>query len=286
MRFFGKKKEDDVAQHIQNLEIKQATTFDSSMQSQNPNFVNPFKEETTENTNLNFSQEQLIPNTQGFYQKQSNPQSFQSAPVLNINQFSQNNNETSHLEQQNQNIGTSSNIGSSYNNQAPNPNFSSNLNELSTYNDMGLNQQNQNSNSLSNEKIQEMIDETIEKLMEEKWENISQNIAKIAAWKEKQEAEVKSLKEDIIIIKDSFEKIEKKIMSKVSDYDKNILDVNSEIKALEKVFQKITPTLINNVNELSKITQDLKDIKSKIPENNNNNNNGNLQNNKNRLVSE
>ena len=180
----------------------------------------------------------------------------------------------------------SSNMPSSYNNQVPTPSFSSNLNELSSYNEMGQNLQNQNLNSLSNEKIQEMIDETIEKLMEEKWENISQNIAKIAAWKEKQESEVKALKEDIIIIKDTFEKIEKKIMSKVSDYDKNILDVNSEIKALEKVFQKITPTLINNVNELSKITQDLKDIKSKIPENNNNQNNGALQNSKSRLISE
>ncbi len=282
MRFFGKKKEDDVAQHIQNLEIKQATTFDSSMQSQNPNFVNPFKEETNENTNLNFSQEQLIPNTQGFYQKQSNPQSFQSQPPsANNNQFTQNNN-NNNLEGQNQNMHSAS----SYNTQIPTPSFSSNLNELSSYNEMGQNLQNQNLNSLSNEKIQEMIDETIEKLMEEKWENISQNIAKIAAWKEKQESEVKSLKEDIIIIKDNFEKIEKKIMSKVSDYDKNILDVNSEIKALEKVFQKITPTLINNVNELSKITQDLKDIKSKIPENNNNQNNGTLQSSKNRSISE
>ena len=31
-----------------------------------------------------------------------------------------------------------------------------------------------------------------------------------------------------------------------------------QIKALEKVFQKILPTLTENVNELSRITQDIK----------------------------
>lgn len=276
MRLFGKKKDDDVAQHIQNLEIKQATTFDSSMQSKNSNFINPFHEETNENTNLNFSEEQTIPNTQSFYQKQPLNSDLGNNNIQNINQNNFSGQPNFMQQSQNQNQ-------QQFNNPIPTPNFNSNLSQLSSYNEIEQNQTNQSQKTLSNEEIQEMIDETIEKLMEEKWENISQTISKIAVWKEKQEAEVKSLKEDIIIIKDNFEKIEKKIMSKVSDYDKNILDVNSEIKALEKVFQKITPTLINNVNELSKITQDLKDIKMKNLENNNGNS---TINNRNKSISE
>ena len=60
-----------------------------------------------------------------------------------------------------------------------------------------------------------MIDETIEKLLEEKWESLVENVGKIANWKEKQESDVKQLKDDLIVIKDNFEKIEKKFNSRL-----------------------------------------------------------------------
>jgi len=117
----------------------------------------------------------------------------------------------------------------------------------------------QNSLNISRDQIQEIVDETVEQVIEERWKNIIQKIEKVAAWKEKQEAHINLIKEDIVTMKNSFEKLEKRILDKVSSYDRNILDVNSEIKALEKVFQKITPTLVNNVNELSKIAKTFKD---------------------------
>lgn len=113
------------------------------------------------------------------------------------------------------------------------------------------------------DKIQEMIDETVEKIIEEKWKGVTQNVEKVVKWKDRVEQQLNLVKEDLVDIRDNFEKIEKKIMERVQDYDKNILDVNSEIRALEKVFQKITPTLINNVNELSKIAEDFKSVKPK-----------------------
>jgi hypothetical protein len=78
------------------------------------------------------------------------------------------------------------------------------------------------------------------------------------------------LKEDLVELAEGFKKLENKLINKISSYDKNIMDVNSEIKALEKVFQKITPTLINNVNELSKIADEFKGIKSSDKKKNNN----------------
>jgi hypothetical protein len=103
--------------------------------------------------------------------------------------------------------------------------------------------------------IQEIVDETVEQVIEERWQQIIVKIEKVAQWKDKQEQHINLIKEDILTMKESFEKLEKRIINKVSDYDRNILDVNSEIKALEKVFQKITPTLVNNVNELSNIAK-------------------------------
>jgi hypothetical protein len=116
----------------------------------------------------------------------------------------------------------------------------------------------QEKENFTKDRIQELVDETVEQVIEERWQQIVEKIEKVAQWKDKQEQHINLIKEDILTMKESFEKLEKRIINKVSDYDKNILDVNSEIKALEKVFQKITPTLVNNVNELSNIAKTFK----------------------------
>ena len=118
-------------------------------------------------------------------------------------------------------------------------------------------------NQYNENNIQEMIDETIEKVIEERWEKLVTGVEKVLKWKEKQEAQINLIKEDIVHIKEAMMMLEKKLLGKINSYDSNIMDVNSEIKALEKVFQKITPTLINNVNELSKIAEDIKHSKKK-----------------------
>lgn len=111
------------------------------------------------------------------------------------------------------------------------------------------------------DKIQEMIDETVEKIIEDKWNMLEEKVNKVLRWKETKDAEINMLKEDLVALGEGFNKLEMKLINKISNYDKNILDVNSEIKALEKVFQKVTPTLINNVNELSKIADEFKGVK-------------------------
>lgn len=108
--------------------------------------------------------------------------------------------------------------------------------------------------------IQEMVDETVEKIIEEKWDKVVTSVEKVVSWKDSIEQDLNLMKEDFGKLRQSFEKLEKKLVGKLSDYDKDILDVSSEIKALEKVFQKITPTLVNNVNELGKITADLRGV--------------------------
>ena len=52
-------------------------------------------------------------------------------------------------------------------------------------------------------------------------------------------------------------------MSKISAYDQNIVDVGTEIKAMEKVFQKVLPNLTENVNKLDRITKGYKDTQRK-----------------------
>ena len=59
-------------------------------------------------------------------------------------------------------------------------------------------------------------------------------------------------------LKDQFDKLHTAILEKVGEYDKHITDVGTEVQALERVFQKILPGFLENVNELGRITEKLK----------------------------
>ena len=123
-----------------------------------------------------------------------------------------------------------------------------------------------NQNSLDEDKIKELIVENVEKIIDERWEKVTSNVESVVQWKDSIEREIDLLKHDIVTIKEGFEQFEKRLLNKINTYDRNILDVNSEIKALEKVFNKITPTLVNNVNELSKIADNLRGGKNDTPD--------------------
>ncbi|HLC99104.1 MAG TPA: hypothetical protein VJC00_03800, partial [Candidatus Nanoarchaeia archaeon] len=56
----------------------------------------------------------------------------------------------------------------------------------------------------------------------------------------------------------SFDRLHEGVLGKIGEYDKGIVDIGVEIKALEKVFQKILPGFMENVNELSRITSSMK----------------------------
>ncbi len=104
----------------------------------------------------------------------------------------------------------------------------------------------------------ERIEELAEAIIDEKWKELSKNIDKIIDWKEKTEARVQSLINDFNEMKKSFDSLHNAILGKVSEYDNNIISLGSEIKAMEKVFQKLLPTFTDNVNELSRITGKIK----------------------------
>ena len=109
-------------------------------------------------------------------------------------------------------------------------------------------------NEMSNERIVELI----EALIDEKWSDFTENVNRIIEWKDKTENRITELETSLKDLRNEFDKLHKAILEKVGQYDQNIHDVGIEIKALEKVFQKILPTLTENVNELSRITKDMK----------------------------
>ena len=101
-------------------------------------------------------------------------------------------------------------------------------------------------------------EELVEAIIEEKWNELMRDINRIIEWKNKTETRINSLDQQFKDLKDNFDKLHSALIGKIGEYDKNILEVGTEIKAMEKVFQKVLPTFTSTVNELSRITGNLK----------------------------
>ena len=104
----------------------------------------------------------------------------------------------------------------------------------------------------------EEIESLIESVVEEKWRQAMQSFEDFNLWKEKARVEIISIKQELLRVEQRFENMEKAMIGKVHDYDKNILNVGAEIKAVEKVLSKILQPLSQNIRELEIITKKLK----------------------------
>lgn len=101
-------------------------------------------------------------------------------------------------------------------------------------------------------------EELIEAIIDEKWNELIKDVNKIIEWKNQTESRVTSIEQEIKDVRDQFDKLHQALLGKIGDYDKHILEVGTEIKAMEKVFAKVLPVFTQNVSELSRITDDLK----------------------------
>ena len=118
-----------------------------------------------------------------------------------------------------------------------------------------------NSSSQSFQNDQVKVEELVEAIIEEKWDELLRDVNKIVQWKNKVETRVSEIEIKLDHLKESYSELQKAIMGKVNDYDKHIMEVGSEIKAMEKVFSKVLPVFTENVNELSNITKRVKEEK-------------------------
>ncbi|MFH1642803.1 MAG: hypothetical protein ABIC04_07960 [Nanoarchaeota archaeon] len=102
---------------------------------------------------------------------------------------------------------------------------------------------------------EQKIEEVAEAIIDEKWNELLKDINKMVEWKETTEQKITKIQTEIENLKTNFDALHKGILGKVSEYDQNLIEVGTEIKAMEKVFQKILPTFTENVNKLSRITK-------------------------------
>lgn len=102
------------------------------------------------------------------------------------------------------------------------------------------------------------IEELAEAIIDEKWNEIVRSINKIIDWKERVESRVTKMEQQLEDMNKNFDLLHKGVLGKISEYDRNLTNVGAEIKAMDKVFQKVLPSLTENVSELSRITSGMR----------------------------
>jgi len=106
--------------------------------------------------------------------------------------------------------------------------------------------------------MMERIQEISESIIQEKWNEFLTKTGDIQLWKNKTETDISSLKQEVLRTNEKLQGIEKAVLRKIGDYQKTMEDVSTEMKTLEKVFEKIIVPLTTNIKELSRITKELK----------------------------
>jgi hypothetical protein len=108
-------------------------------------------------------------------------------------------------------------------------------------------------------------EEMIEAIIDEKWNELVRDINKVIEWKIRADARLSSVEQQMNDLKEQFDKLHSAILGKIGEYDKNMLDVGAELQAMEKVFSKVLPQFVDNVNELSRITDKVKSNSQSAP---------------------
>ena len=104
----------------------------------------------------------------------------------------------------------------------------------------------------------DQIEEIAEAIIDEKWKEFEEDLKVIIDWKEKTESKMNKFEQEIADLAASINSLNKSLMGKISEYDRNISSVGTEIKAMEKVFEKVLPSLTENVNKLERMSKSAK----------------------------
>ena len=104
----------------------------------------------------------------------------------------------------------------------------------------------------------ERMEEMVENMIDEKWDELLGEVKKIVEWKEKVEGNLAKLQGDVDKLKEDFKFLHQGVLGKLDDYDRKMTDVDTELKAVSKVFKDVVPEFVENVKQLGSIKQGLK----------------------------
>ncbi|MBI5871758.1 hypothetical protein HZB88_01590 [archaeon] len=105
---------------------------------------------------------------------------------------------------------------------------------------------------------QEDIQKLAEQIIEEKWREVSVVLNDIREWKMHIAEDLEATKQELLRLSGRFDNMQTAVIGKVKDYNQSIIELSSDVKALESVMQKIMEPFTENVKELSRITEKMR----------------------------
>lgn len=93
---------------------------------------------------------------------------------------------------------------------------------------------------------------------EEKARAFSHDINEIKNWKERTTTRIDKIEQSLEDMKRQVSGLNKAMLGKVEEYEKSLLDVGTELKAMQKVFKDSLPELTGSIAELSRMTKEKK----------------------------
>ncbi len=106
--------------------------------------------------------------------------------------------------------------------------------------------------------IYERIQEIAETMIDEKWDELLAEVKKIVEWKEKVEEKQLKIESDVQKLKEDFNVLHQGVLGKLDDYDGRMRDVGTQLNAVGKVFKDVIPEFVENVKELSSVTEKMR----------------------------
>lgn len=106
--------------------------------------------------------------------------------------------------------------------------------------------------------IYERMEEIAESMIDEKWDDLIAEVKKIVEWKEKMEEKQGKMISELETLKENFKELHQGVLGKLEDYDAQMREVGTELKAVGKVFKDVIPAFVDNVKELKDITKKVK----------------------------
>jgi len=114
---------------------------------------------------------------------------------------------------------------------------------------------------LSKNTGEEELELLAEKIISEKWKTLTKSTGNLNTWKKEIDFDIVTIKRDIENISNQIKTLQEAIVGKVQEYNQNLTNIETQMKSMEMVFEKIIPPLTSNVKQLSTITEKLKSNK-------------------------
>jgi hypothetical protein len=110
----------------------------------------------------------------------------------------------------------------------------------------------------------EHIEEIVEKVIEEKWKSAQTKFEEFDGFKMEVIEQISLLKDQLADLKSRYVELQEQSTIRLEEYSKELESVGAQIGALQKVLQRIFPTIAENVRELSDIVRDMRKWRARV----------------------